>query len=195
MCTNLTPRAFRRSAAGLSTAMLIVVGLGGPAVAEGLDITNQMRAELRDRIDVTLTGKIDARCLLSGGGGIDLGELRGGESVAATFGLDCNVPFDIDIQSTRGGLAHVTTPQGEGPFSGLLEYDLRLSVPTLRPNPDLIEGRYSSRELLSERRLSSGDAIGAGGGTIEFQMKRPSGEGLLAGKYSETLSLTITPRM
>jgi hypothetical protein len=154
-----------------------------------------MRAELRDRIDVKLTGRIDARCVISGGGDINLGELSGGEGVSAGFGLDCNVPFNIDIRSARGGLAHVTTPQGQGPFSGLLEYDLHLSVPTLRPDPNLVEGRYSSRELLGERRLSSGDGIGAGGGTLEFQMKRPEGEGLLAGRYSETLSLTVTPRM
>lgn len=177
--------------AGLSAAASLAV----PAAAEVVSNPSDIRANMGDRLDVKLTGRIDARCLISGGSDIDLGELHGGEGAKASFGLDCNVPFEIDIRSARGGLAHSTLPQGQGPFSGLLPYDLRLTVPTLRPTPDLVEGRYTSRELLGARKLSSGDGIGVGGGTIEFQMHQPEGAGLLAGSYKETLTLTVTPRM
>ncbi|MFE9084701.1 hypothetical protein ACQKKG_09160 [Brevundimonas sp. NPDC003935] len=180
---------------GGAMALALAVFSASAAYAEGTSVSPDLRAGLSDSINVKLTGRIDARCLLSGGGEINLGELRGGEGAKANFGLDCNVPFNIDIQSKRGGLAHATMPQGQGPFVGLLEYDLQLTVPTLRPDPALVEGRYTSRELLGERTLSSGDGIGAGGGTLELRMRQPEGAGLLAGSYAEILSLTVTPRM
>ncbi len=181
-------------AAGVVVAMTAAL-IALPAAAESSTVPADIRASMGDRLDVKLTGRIEARCLMSGGGAIDFGELRGGEGAKANFGLDCNVPFDIDIRSARGGLAHATLPQGQGPFAGLLLYDLRMTVPTLRPTPDEVEGRYTSSELIGARKLSSGDGIGAGGGTLEFQMRPPAGAGLLAGGYQETLTLTVTPRM
>jgi len=197
LTTSEVKRAAVRPMARVGGLMALVLAAfsASSAYAEGGAVSPDLRAGLSDRIDVKLMGRIDARCLLSGGGEIDLGELRGGEGARANFGLDCNLPFNIDIQSKRGGLAHATMPQGQGPFAGLLEYDLQLTVPTLRPDPASVEGRYTSRELLGERTLSSGDGIGAGGGTLEFRMRQPEGAGLLAGSYTETLSLTVTPIM
>ena len=165
------------------------------AAAEDVRLTPEMRTDLSERIDIKLTGRIDPRCQMSGGGEVKFGELRGGEGASALFGLDCNVPFDIDMRSSYGGLSHMTQPMGEGPFSGLLEYDVRLSLPTLRPTPAMVQGSYSSRQLMAKRTLSSGDGIAAGGGSLEFRMRRPEGVGLLAGAYRETLTLTVTPRM
>lgn len=179
------------AAAVLSMAALVAL----PAAAEGLNVPSDIRANMGDRLDVKLTGRLDARCLLSGGGDIDLGELRGGEGVMARFGLECNVPFEIDIRSAHGGLAHATKPQGEGPFSGLLEYDLNLTVPVLRPTPGVVRGAFGSRQLLTHATLSSGDGIAAGGGSLELRTRATEGAGLLAGRYSETLSLTVSPRI
>jgi len=195
LTTSEVKRAAVRPMVRVGGLMALVLAAFGASSACAEGISPELRAGLSDTINVKLTGRINARCLLSGGGEINLGELRGGEGAKASFGLDCNLPFNIDIHSQRGGLAHATMPQGQGPFAGLLEYDLQLSVPTLRPDPALVEGRYTSRELLGERTLSSGDGIGAGGGTLEFRMRQPEGAGLLAGRYTETLSLTVTPRM
>lgn len=181
----------RRSGLALAAGLLAASLSAAPALAHGPD----KNVVLGRSLDVAVTGRIASRCMLSGGGDIDLGELRGGEGAQAAFVLDCNVPFDIDVRSARGGLAHVTKPGGEGPFAGLLEYDMRLVVPTVRPAPATVEGRYTSRELMARRTLSSGDGISAGGGLIEFQMRRPEGAGLLAGRYTETVTLTVTPRM
>ncbi len=183
-------RMNRLRAVALAAGM-IASASAAPAFAHGPDKTLILGRSL----DVAVTGSIGSRCILSGGQAIDFGELRGGEGARAPFGLDCNVPFDIDVRSARGGLAHVTKPGGEGPFAGLLEYDLRLVMPTVRPAPAIVEGRFTSRELLSRRTLSSGDGISAGGGMIEFQMRQPEGAGLLAGAYTETVTLTVTPRM
>lgn len=184
----------KRFALGAALAGALLAAM--PAHAEGpASPTSTVGVEIGTRIDLTLVGSIAPRCALSGGGDINFGELRGGEGAAAGFGLDCNVPFDVEILSARGGLAHAQLPQGQGPFAGLLEYDLRLTVPTLRPTPANVQGNYSSRELRTRRILSSGEGISAGGGTLEFKMRQPEGAGLLAGQYSETLNLTVTPRM
>lgn len=168
---------------------------GTAAAAESGPALSAIRTDLSNSIDLKLTGSIPARCFIAGGREIDFGYVRGGEVARAHFGLDCNLPFDVAVQSLRGGLAHDTSPQGEGPFAGLLGYDLTLTIPTLRPLPEMVRGQYTSRELRGSRTLSSGDAIGAGGGTLEFRMHQPEGAGLLAGQYSETLTLVISPAM
>lgn len=179
-----------------AVAAILASAICAPSVAaESIDRSASPIANMSDRIDVRLTGRLDARCLLRGGGDIDLGELRGGEGVVARFGLECNVPFDIDIRSAHGGLAHATKPQGEGPFSGLLEYDLNLTVPVLRPTPGIVHAAFGSRQLLTRATLSSGDGIAAGGGSMELRARAVEGAGLLAGRYSETLSLTVSPRI
>ena len=186
-----TSKPFRSSACRLSVAVgaavMMIAAASSPAsakpVADNLDVGKTL--------NVTVTGQITARCEIQGGGDIDLGELRGGERVTGTFGLDCNVPFNLQMTSANGGLAHVSQPQGEGPFAGVLPYDVRLTVPTLRPTPAVVQGGFYS--LQRTGTLSSGDGISAGSSKIEIETRRPTGAGLLAGKYSETLRLTVTP--
>ncbi|WP_306002865.1 hypothetical protein [Brevundimonas sp. C43] len=183
-------RPLRASVRRLSGAIaLIVTAIASPAltkpVADNLDVGKTL--------NVAVTGRIVPRCEIQGGGDIDFGELTGGERATALFGLDCNVPFDLGVTSARGGLAHATKPQGEGPFSGVLPYDVTLTVPTLRPEPRTVRAIFSSVDHTGV--LSSGDGIAAGGGKIEFRTRQPAGAGLLAGQYSETLTVTVTPRV
>lgn len=182
-------RANRLRAVALA-AGLIASACAAPALAHG----PEKGLVLGRSLDVAVEGRITPRCTLSGGGDINFGELRGGEAHKAQFGLDCNLPFDIDITSARGGLAHVSQPRGEGPFSGTLAYDVRLTVPTLRPLPAVVQASFSSAQLMGKGTLSSGDGIAAGGGSIEFMMRQPEGAGLLAGRYTETVTLTVTAR-
>ena len=134
-------------------------------------------------LNVNVVGQIVPRCEIQGGGDIDFGELTGGERATALFGLNCNVPFDLGVTSARGGLAHVTKPQGEGPFAGVLPYDVTLTVPTLRPEPRTVQASFSSADHVG--MLSK----------IEFRTRQPTGAGLLAGQYTETLTVTVTPRV
>lgn len=148
------------------------------------------------QLDVALNGRIVQRCEIQGGESIDLGELRGGLVAAADFGLDCNVPFDIQVVSTRGGLAHASQPLGEGPFSGTLPYDLNVTVPTLYPGREVIvRASFLSSNMMGRTVLSSGDGIASGRGSLELRTREPSGAGLLAGRYTETLTMTISPRV
>lgn len=176
-----------RLGAAIGAASLALVATGAAAKPATSSI------EVGKTLTVAVTGRIVPRCEISGGGDIDFGELTGGERATALFGLDCNVPFDLGLTSARGGLAHATKPQGEGPFSGVLPYDVTLTVPTLRPEPRTLRASFSSVDHAGV--LSSGDGIAAGGGKIEFRTRQPAGAGLLAGQYSETLTVTVTPRV
>jgi len=170
---------------GAASLALIATGAAAKPAASNIEVGKSLT--------VAVTGRIVPRCEIQGGGDIDFGELTGGERATALFGLDCNVPFDLGVTSARGGLAHATKPQGEGPFSGVLPYDVTLTVPTLRPEPRTIRASFSSVDHAGV--LSSGDGIAAGGGKIEFRTRQPAGAGLLAGQYSETLTVTVTPRV
>ncbi|MFN4295762.1 MAG: hypothetical protein ACK4FB_02895 [Brevundimonas sp.] len=147
------------------------------------------------RVDVILAGSISARCDVSGGGDIDFGELVGNQTARARVALDCNVPFDLSFQSARGGLAHTALPAGEGPYAGTLDYTLDVSVPVIGPRRSTLHGRYESRSLMSRKTLGSGDAIAAGHAQIEIRTGAPLGAGLLAGQYSETLTITVASRL
>ncbi|MEG2314257.1 hypothetical protein [Brevundimonas sp.] len=145
--------------------------------------------------DVAVEGRIPSRCELGNGADIDFGELTGGLSAVARLGLECNVPFDLNIRAAKGGLTHNTKPTGEGPFSGRLAYGMDIDVPVLAPAERVMSGRYESRQLLSGVTLSSVDAIAKGGAVLRIETQAPEGVGLLAGEYSESIVLTITPRM
>lgn len=173
-------------------AGLIVVSSASAGPAEGA-----RGVELGTRLDLALEGRIVERCQIHGGGDVDLGELTAGKEMSASFGLDCNIPFQIDLRSGRGGLVHTTQPLGEGPFSGSLIYDLKVVVPTLRPRGEKVrvEAGFSSMELTGVGSLSSGEGISSGPGEISLRMRAPSGVGLLAGQYTETLTVMIVPRV
>ncbi len=189
-----------RGAAGL--AAMLATTLPTPALTAVAGASapdeNQPRIEASfTRIELALSGRIPASCQLSGGEGIDLGELSGGEQVQGRFGLDCNLPFDLGFQSSRGGLAHLTHPQGQGPFAGTLGYTLNVKVPTRisASQGGMLEASFTSDELVNRRTLSSGEAIAAGGGAFVLRTARPNGAGLLAGDYSETLTVTVASRL
>ncbi len=151
--------------------------------------------QLSNSVSLAVSGTISSHCQLSGGGSVELGRLSGDEHFVAPFGLDCNVPFDIGVRSQRGGLVNSRQPLGEGPFSGTLLYDVRVSFPVLRPERTLVEASFNSMEITAGGVLSSGEGISAGGGAIELRTIAPSGAGLLAGRYTETLSLVLVPRI
>lgn len=196
-----------RNASGIVDAMKPIARLVGMSVAAAVGIAASAAAaeppdlrrgyEVGARLEVALEGRIVERCEIVGGGDVDLGELTGGKEMSTSFGLDCNLPFQIDLRSERGGLAHAVQPQGEGPYAGVLAYDLKVAVPTLQPRGErvVVEGDFSSMELIGVRSISSGEGISAGRGDILLKTRTPPGAGLLAGRYQETLTMTIVPRV
>jgi hypothetical protein len=192
----LTPSEVKRAAvlpmARVGGLMVLLLAAAAATTASAEPMRDRDREGVARELEVRVTGRIKASCQLSGGGELNMGELHGGERATALFGLDCNVPFDLALRSQRGGLAHVSQPQGEGPFAGTLPYDVLLTVPTLRPDPVVVQASFKSTQMAGQ--LSSGEGISAGGGKLEFKMRDAPGSGLLAGQYTETLTLTVTPR-
>lgn len=153
-------------------------------------------AAFTPELSVKLTGRIEDRCSISGGGTMALGELIPGEGATADFSLDCNVPFDIRILSTNGGLTHLSKPDGEGPFVGRLPYDISVRIPTLNPGVSMLTGSFSSTELAAEALMTSGQAVaGSGPSRLALTTRNVPGPGLLAGDYSELLTISIEPRI
>ena len=181
-----------RLLASVCGAVLLGSALPSVAVAhQGLADANYT-----PELSVTLVGRIEDRCSISGGGTLALGELTPGEAVSADFSLDCNVPFDIRILSENGGLTHLTKPEGEGPFAGRLPYELGIRIPVLNPGPSTLNHSFTSSELSGEVVLSSGQAVAAARPSrLVLTTRNVPGAGLLAGDYSEMLTVSVAPRM
>lgn len=166
-------------------------GFGGAVTAPSVPLAYEDPRS----IDVQVVGEIPSRCELGAGRDLDFGELTGGIRIEVGFGLVCNVPFELTVRAARGGLTHVSQPAGQGGFSGRLGYGLAVDVPVIEPRERMMSGRYESRDLVGGVTLSSGDAIAKGGGSLRFETRSPEGLGLLAGAYTETVHLTLAPRM
>lgn len=173
-------------------AAFVMAAAFGPAQALAHDDGKSLPSF--SKIELGLDGHISARCELGTGGDINFGELTGGEVATVNLGFECNVPFDLSFQSARGGLAHTSSPAGQGPFAGTLDYSLDVRVPTRSPDHRTLRASFQSRELMGRKTMSSDDSIAAGGARLQFRTEAPTGEGLLAGEYAETLSIIVTPR-
>jgi hypothetical protein len=146
-------------------------------------------------LNVVLNGAILSDCGIKGGGLLAIGELNGREQVSAPFDLSCNVPFELIFTSSSGGLVHAEKPDGEGPYKGNIPYQLEVSVPGQTPRPVELSGRFRSSALVAGVALSSGEAIAASRGTIVLNSQLGEGEELLAGRYEDSLRITINPRV
>src|SRR3546814_8720862 len=120
-------------------------------------------------------------------------DLRG-LGMEARVAFDCNVPFTMTIKGARGGLTHTTMPNGQGPYSGVLPYNLAVEMPVRYPSRQMVSRSFNSRQLLAGGVISSNGGIATDGMILAVELGQPSGEaGLLAGDYSETITITVSP--
>lgn len=172
-------------------AMLVgAVGLAcasGPAAAEEIDNVRN--------VQIALNGEIRQRCAMGSIGDIDFGDLnRRGLGSQTRVALDCNVPFTMTITGQSGALTNSAMPQGQGPYSGSLPYSLGVSVPVRHPSGEVVTRTFASRELQAGATVSSNGGIATDGMSLSIELGQPSGEaGLLAGDYSETITITVSP--
>jgi spore coat protein U-like protein len=175
--------ALRRA---LLCAAFVATPFGG-ASAEHLDPSS--------RVQIRVHGDIGEHCAMGAPGTVDFGDLnRPGLAVDVPVQFNCNIPFNIRIQAAHGALTNVRNPAGEGPYAGALPYTFGLTVPVRKPTQSVVSRNFDSRTLVGAQNVSSGGGIALDGMLLHVALGRPAAEaGLLAGDYSETIVITVSP--
>lgn len=150
--------------------------------------------ELSNEMFVRVEGVVRSRCALGSGGSVDMGDLTRRAVAEVRVGLSCNVPFVLRLEARNGAMVHSEMPGGQGGYQGRVAYGVDVSVPVINPSPSVMSGSYSSAQLRGGVSLDSANAIAAGGATVKFMTYGAENE-LLAGRYTETIQMTIQPKM
>jgi spore coat protein U-like protein len=146
-------------------------------------------------LDITVSGAIRQHCAMGNIGNMDFGDLqRRGLSAQARVSLNCNVPFTMHVRGQNGALTHTAMPGGQGPYGGALPYSLAIEMPVRHPAVTMVSRSFGSQQLQAGGIISSNGGIATDDMTLAVELGTPSGEaGLLAGDYSETITITVTP--
>ena len=161
--------------------------LAAPASAEQIDNAQSF--------DVAVKGSVRQHCSMGSIGDIDFGNLeRRGLRAETPVAFDCNVPFNMRITGAKGALTHTLMPSGQGPYSGSVPYSIGITMPVRYPAMRVLHKNFDSRYLRSGSDLSSNGGIATDGMTLRVEVGNAPGEaGLLAGDYSETITITVSP--
>lgn len=181
---------FKAMGACALSAFIIFAAPGGSALAaEGSRPADNRSVELN------VHGKIMEQCAIGNVGDMNFGDItRSDLKASARVFFNCNVPFRVDVRSANGGLANDSFPHGQGPYAGRLPYSLGFQIPVLKPSSSLLAQTFQSAELIGGRSFNSAGGIAVDGMALTVSLGHPSGEaGLLAGNYSETIVITVSP--
>lgn len=170
----------------LPPAAALLIMLPSAAFASELEANSTQRLQIH--------GDVTQHCGISSPGNVDFGNLeRDGLQADLAFGLDCNVPFVMNVQAQYGALTNIQYPSGQGPYSGSLPYMLDLSIPGRTPAAIVINKSFNSRDLIGGESFSSNGAIATEGMQVHVTLGHAGGEaGLLAGNYGETITFTMS---
>lgn len=170
----------------LKAAMVIAAFHATPVLASNLpdSPTQQIRVH----------GDIVQHCAISAPRDVDFGNLEGATKQAdLKFGLDCNVPFVMQVQAQNGALTNLEYPKGQGPYAGSLPYSLSFAIPARMPGATIIRRSFNSHELVGGQSISSQGGIATQGMDVHVAIGRTNSEvGLIAGEYGETITLTLS---
>lgn len=172
-----------------ATALALLIGSMGAAPSRA-DTISGVKS-----IDMLVHGTISQHCAMGGIGDMKFGDLnRSNLQASAAVQFSCNVPFSVKVQAAHGGLTNTAYPQGQGPYAGSLPYTIGFTIPVLKPAEWLVDRSFNGSDLTAGRTFSSGGGIATRGMKLDVALGRPSGDaGLLAGDYSETIVITVTP--
>lgn len=183
----------KRMLAPLAVALSVsAAAIAGPSLAAEGD---RDVADGAKRLQIEFSGRISQRCSMGDIPDANLGVMGNtGFRIRANMALDCNVPFTLSFQSSNGGIAHDEMPNGQGPYAGRLTYQMRVDLPVRSPEARVIEANFTSDQMRSGATVSSQDGISNGAARLRFDVAPPTGAGLLAGRYSETITVVLAPR-
>lgn len=158
-----------------------------PAHADELDYGPQ--------VDIVVSGVISPRCGLGSVGDMDFGDLtKPKPGFRQRVALDCNIPFTMTIVGQSGALANTRMPQGQGPYAGTVPYAIGIELPVRHPAPQTISRTFASHQLRAGGSLTTNGGIATDDMYLAVEVGTPTGQaGLLAGEYSETITITISP--
>jgi len=146
-------------------------------------------------LDIAVSGSIRQHCALGSIDDMDFGNLeRRGLGAQARVAFDCNVPFTMTVTGLNGALTHSTMPNGQGQYAGALPYSIGIEMPVRQPSTQIVSRTFESRQIRGRGTISSNGGIATDGMVVAVELGAPSGEaGLLAGEYSETITITVSP--
>lgn len=146
-------------------------------------------------VTIAVNGTVGQECALGAIPDVDFGNLeRAGLRAQAQVAFRCNVPFAMTFTGARGALTNLAMPEGQGPYGGTVPYSLAVAMPVRHPTTEVVQRTFDSRALQAGGFLSSNGGIAADGFTLSIDLAQPTGEaGLLAGHYSETITVTVSP--
>lgn len=127
------------------------------------------------------------------------GALPGALTASADFNVDCNAPFSYTLASRNGALAYDGSTMlagGSDSMGSFVRYDATVMIPLEDGAPAVISDTCSSDTIDDDVNTcvftNSGTAIALDNtGTLSIATAAAS-EPLLAGDYTDTLTLTIT---
>lgn len=181
---------FKAMGARALSAFIFCAALAGHAQAD-----EGSRQAGNRSVELNVHGRIMEQCAIGNVGEMNFGDLtRPDLKASARVLFHCNVPFRVDVRSANGGLANAQFPNGQGPYAGRLPYSIGFQIPVLKPSSALVAQTFESSELMGGRSFNSASGIAVDGMTLTVALGRPSSEaGLLAGKYSETIVISVSP--
>ncbi|WP_292051156.1 MULTISPECIES: hypothetical protein [unclassified Brevundimonas] len=147
-----------------------------------------------NELSVQVQGVISPRCAMGSGRTVNMGDLNRAALARVDLHLTCNLPFTLRMRAANGALKHAVMPGGQGGYSGAVPYGMDVNVPLLEPMLTRMGGVFSGSQLRAGVALDSRQAIAAGGAVIKFSTPGSNND-LLAGEYSEVITLTLEPKI
>src|SRR5690606_8459320 len=137
--------------------MLLALAAAAVAAPAGAEEIRNVKS-----LDIAVSGAIRQHCAMGSIGDMDFGNLeRRGLGITTRVAFDCNVPFTMTIKGASGGLTHTEMPNGQGPYSGALPYNLAVEMPVRYPSRQVVSRSFNSRQPLAGAISSSHRATAA----------------------------------
>lgn len=184
-------------------AGIAVLSAAGTLAARALTAGETAGTSGARHINVRLTGDIVPACALldsSGSGNEALvlnmspGDITKPGTREFSFMVDCNTPFEYHLEALNGALAHHDGESARASFTATIPYHVAVHIPTSgAPIDDRCEGADLRVGETRCQFSDSGNAIALKTtGKLTFAWM-PKGT-LLAGKYSEKMSIHVSAR-
>ena len=165
-----------------------------------------VQAQSPDGVDIAVTATVAERCGFTPGAMTTLdvaADLEDAHSQDLSLRIDCNTPFTISARAGSGRLVNQSASDDNSGYAFEKTYGLRVQV-------DTDAGQVQSGRCLSTDLRDGGDCIlaqpsglGSGEGvairrdavlTVDGPSQTTLGRRLAAGRYSDTVTLTIGAR-